>query len=157
MGCHAGYVYDVRTQPGHGYWDFHCVQGAPNGDAVTWHEMGYEIGQGWGWIAFRARRPLYGWFLGLLYTFIPDAAEYDVALTANVVLTALAVAGVYAAIARLFGATVGLFTAGCLAFDRHAFVCSSVTLSESLGLALLTWHFWLLVKGTQRLRLMPLA
>lgn len=157
VGFHAGYVYDLRTQLNHGLWDYHVVQGMSFGDALTWHEMGFEIGHGWGWNQWRARRPLYGWFLGVLYTLVHDAAAYDAALACNVALTAISAALIYAAIARLFGVTVAVCAAGALVFDRQTLLCSATTLSEALGLALLAGHFWLLVVASQERRMAPLA
>lgn len=157
LAYHAGYVYDLRTNTDHGIHDYHVVQSMAFGDAVTWHEMGKELSRGWGWTQWRARRPLYGWFLGGLYTLLPAAATYDVALAFNVWFTALAIALIFASMARLYGMTVALGVAGAVIFDRQTLLCSSVTLTEALGLALLAGHFWLLVVACQEQRLRPLV
>lgn len=157
LGLHAGYVYDVRTNPGHGVSDFHCVRGGPYGDAAIWHEVGYELASGWGWKTWPGRRPLYGWCLGLLYTVVGIDWSYSAALALNVLLTAASVALIFAALQPIYGLLAAIAVAASVALSEQALLCSSVTLSEPLGLALLAGHVWLLVVGSRERRLGLLA
>lgn len=157
LGAHAGYIVDVRLHPDNGYIDFHRAQGSPFFDAAMWHEMGLEIASGWGWHTWSGRRPVYGWFLAVLYTLVGVEWSYAAALAANVVFIALATALFFLALRRLYGDLIAACVAGSIALSDQAFMCSSVTLSEGLGLFFLAWHFWLLVAGVQQQRLTLLA
>lgn len=157
LGVHGGYIADVRLNPGHGYSDYHRAQGSPCFDAAMWHEMGLELSLGWGWHTWTGRRPVYGWFLAVLYALTGVGWSYVAALAANAVFIALAAALFFLALRRLFGDLAAVCVAGSVTFSDQAFLCSSVTLSEGLGLFLLAWHFWLLIVGAQQRRLSLLA
>lgn len=157
LGIHAGYVWDMRVHPGHGRPQLWAAQGAPYGDARALHELGDDRAAGrdltisW----WSARRPLYPWFLAAIYAATNNS--YEAALAANVIFVAISTALLVAIGRQLYGLPVGLMVGASFAFSGITLDCSCTSLSELMGLFLLVWHFWLLLKGCLQRRLTPLV
>lgn len=148
LGIRAGYLWDVRTHPGHGHWNFYLVQGAPYGDARSWHTLGSSVAAGHGMAFWQGRRPFYALFLAMFYVW--TGPWYGLALALNLLAAAHTAVLVFRSFARLFGVPVGLTTAAWLAVNPEALTCTCLTLSETVGLWFLAWHLWTLIEGLER-------
>ncbi len=143
LSVRIGYVVDVQTHPGHGHFNFYLVQGVPFGDARSWHLLGESLADGHGMIFWRGRRPFYALLLALIYVW--TGPVYNLAIGLNLLAGAHTCLLVYRIGARLWGYPVGLLAALWLVIDPEALTCCALTLSETVGLWLLTWHVWELV------------
>lgn len=145
LGLRLGYIAEIRRHPEQGFPDICILQGTPWFDARTWHDLGEDLAAGRGIHIWEGRRPLYAWLLGAIYAV--GGVRYELALAANALCGALAVAGAFLVAEAWCGRWLALALATRMALEPVAFSCAATTLSETLGLALLVWHVWAWQRG----------
>lgn len=149
LGVRLGHFQDQWAHPEHGFRVFHSVRGVPFSDAMGWDFWAREILRG-GWMAdeWAARRPVYPLVLAMAY--VLTGPHYLVGIALNLLASALSTLFIFRIVDRLFGWPVALLVALWSACDSWNLALSAATLSETLGLLLITWHLDVLIRGLDR-------
>lgn len=149
LGVRLGYAYDIWRDPEDALYNFHNVQGVPFSDAQSWDAAAEAVAQMQPVPAvWSGRRPFYYWFLAFFYVW--TGPSFAVAMTVNLVLSALMAALLADVGRRMFNWPVGLALGVWSVFDIESIVSSIQILTEPLGALLVVWHVALLFRGVQR-------
>jgi hypothetical protein len=141
---------DIQIHTNHGFPSFYSTFGSPTSDALGWIRFGHSVSIGagtehyWG-----ARRPLYGYILGSLFSWVPTTEEVLVAQLLNIALSSATVGLVYLAGARVIGRTAATAAALWICFDYNSLMNATFTSSETTGAFFTAWHLAILARARE--------
>lgn len=140
LGVRLGYWSLVERDPSKAIYEFHLVQGQPYADAFFWDRLAIRLaaGEGASGTGWEARRPFYAYFLATIYAW--TGPRYAVAQAVNIALGVFTVWLLFDLTRRLAGQAAALVVGLWAAWHPTAVCLSLITLTETLGWALIVWH-----------------